>query len=211
MTAGIDKDGDRVMADRWPMLHQKFLLSLQEIEEAVKFVQQLQDAESNSWSGRVAKAQSEIVQLLPDIDVAEASFPCYEIADLDANFLGRSKQLDRIDEIVRKEKHSKVQTIVISGFAGVGKSTLALAAAHRIASANPRKGEKQYDAIFWLNAENEDVLRESFTNMALRLLLRGATERSDKDRNFMLAKNWLDKTRMSPIHVPLLRLLPQLC
>jgi hypothetical protein len=184
----VDETGNWIVTDRWPSLHQKLLISLQKIEEAVKFVQQLQDAERSSWVGRVAKAQSEVVEQLPDVDLSEAAFPCHEIPALDKSFLGRSDELDSIDKALGKRSRSSLRMVIISGLGGVGKSALALTAAHRCKTA------KGYDAIFWLNAENVDVLRESFTRIALRLLLRGASDKSDKDRNFMLVKNWLDKT-----------------
>jgi AAA ATPase domain len=179
----VDETGNWIVADRWPSLHQKFLISLQEIEEVVKFVQQLQDAERSSWVGRVAKAQSEVVEQLPDVDLSEAAFPCHEIPALDKSFLGRSDELDSIDKALGKRSLASLRMVIISGLGGVGKSALALTAAHRCKTA------KGYDAIFWLNAENVDVLRESFTRIALRLLLRGASDKSDKDRNFMLVKN----------------------
>ncbi|KAI0875938.1 P-loop containing nucleoside triphosphate hydrolase protein [Hypoxylon argillaceum] len=79
-------------------------------------------------------------------------------------------------------------TVIISGGAGIGKSSLALEVAHAF------RGECCYDAILWINAENRDVLRESFTKLALRLLLKDALAAADKDFNFMLMKNWMYKT-----------------
>jgi len=181
-----------IVGDRWPWLNQKFLNSLQEIEESVKFAQQLREAELGNWDGRVAKAQSEVVERLPNVDMSDATFPCHEIPSLDTNFFGRSQQLDVIQTSLSIKTSLSLCTVIISGLAGVGKSALAMVAAHQCKNMLPR----QYDAIFWLNAENADVLRESFTKIALRLLLRGASDKSDKDRNFMLVKNWLDKTSM---------------
>lgn len=171
-------------------LNQRFLIALSEIEERVRRVQELHEAERANFESRVSKAQNEVVEQLPDIDVAEASFPCHEIPGLDSNFLGRSDQLKDIKQALEAKTASSLCSVIVSGIAGVGKSALAVAAAHEL------KNEQKYEAIFWLNAENSDVLRESFTRIALRLLLKGATDKSDKDRNFMLTKNWLDKTSM---------------
>ena len=170
------------------MLHQKFLIALQEIEEAVRFVHQLQDAEKNSWAGGASKAQSKVLEKLPDTDLSEAMFPCHELPTFDKSFVGRADQLNETCKALKDRSISPAHTVITSGLGGVGKSALALTAAHRC------RTEGLFDSILWLNAENADVLRESFTRIALRLLLKGATDKSDKERNFMLVKNWLDKT-----------------
>ncbi|KIX07673.1 uncharacterized protein Z518_02327 [Rhinocladiella mackenziei CBS 650.93] len=138
--------------------------------------------------GRPAQAQIELLEQMPGVDLSAAGFPCHEIPASDENFLGRSEDLERIDAALNRKQASKLCIVVISGFGGAGKSALALKAAHKY------KEARKYDAIFWLNAEDPDVLRESYNKMACRLLLQGANGKSDKDVNYMLVKNWLDKT-----------------
>jgi replication-associated recombination protein RarA len=75
---------------------------------------------------------------------------------------------------------SSLSTVIIYGGGGVGKSAAALDVAHQF------KEENCYDAIVWVNAENREVLRESFNKLAVKLILDGATARSDKDTSLRL-------------------------
>ena len=194
ITVITGKGGDEIVKENWFQVHQNFLKALGQIEEAVNRVQRLQEMELGRNTqrdiGKPAQAQSELLEQLPDVDLSAAGFPCHEFPASDENFLGRSEHLEQIEKALDAKKASTLCIVVISGFGGVGKSALALKAAHKC------KEAKNYDAIFWLNAEDADVLRESYNKMACRLLLQGANEKSDKDANYMLVKNWLDKTSM---------------
>ncbi|RMJ15828.1 hypothetical protein CDV36_004493 [Fusarium kuroshium] len=100
----------------------------------------------------------------------------------------RFEELRAIYEAMDKRAPSSLCTVIILGGGGVGKSTLALEAAHHFIN------EEQYDAILWVNAENRNVLRESFTNLAMLLELKGAAGGSGDNHNFMVLKKWLGKT-----------------
>jgi hypothetical protein len=60
-----------------------------------------------------------------------------------------------------------------------------------------------YSAIFWLNAKDEDTLKQSFVNTAKRILqdhpslsyLNNATESGDLDKAVDAAKRWLNDPR----------------
>jgi len=48
--------------------------------------------------------------------------------------------------------------------------------------------------IFWVYSETQADLRDSFTEIALRLKLPRASRSADKENNVMLVRNWLDTT-----------------
>ena len=166
------------------------MTALGQMEEAVKHVQRLQEAGRSTQQNlsRPVQVQRELLEQMPEVDSSAAGFPCHEIPAVDDNFVGRSTYLKEIDTAVAAEQAGKLCIIVIAGFGGVGKSALAVKAAHKY------KEARKYDAIFWLNAEDPDVLRESYSKIACRLILQGANRQSDKEFNYMLVKNWLDKT-----------------
>ena len=58
------------------------------------------------------------------------------------------------------------------------------------------KSQQKFDAIFWVQAERKDLIRESFSKIAQVLGLEGAIDSSDDDCNFMLVQQWLGETGM---------------
>src|SRR4051812_35564698 len=77
------------------------------------------------------------------------------------NFVGRHDILAKIDDDIRKNKSNNVCVpIVLKGLGGMGKSQLMLkyCYSHR----------KEYDYVFWLHAEDSEVLDE-FYNLAEKL------------------------------------------
>lgn len=159
--------------------------------EAVKFLKQVHEANRANWSENVAAAQAKVLESQTVDDESRATFPCHLMGARDNQFTGRA---DSVQDIIQKvsdrtpSSPSSLRTVIISGGGGTGKSALALEVAHCL------KDRKQFDSILWVNAEDDNVLRDSFTKLALRLQLRDASLGSDKDRNVMTVKNWMDKT-----------------
>lgn len=160
---------------------------MEQMDESITFLKRLQGSRAG-LSDNVAKAQTKVLEQSTVSDLSEAVFPCHEIARQNKNFVGRSEELRAIYEAMDKKTSSSLCTVIVSGGGGVGKSALALEAAHHF------KSRQRYDAILWVNAENRNVLRESFRKLAVRLMLKGASEGPVKDHNFMVLKNWLGKT-----------------
>lgn len=82
--------------------------------------------------------------------------------------------------------------VIIHGLGGVGKTQLAIAYAKR--------HRAEYSAFFWLNAKDEDSLRQSFTKVARRVLREHPSasrlDSVDMDGNLdevvTAMKGWLD-------------------
>ncbi len=161
------------------------------MDESIKFVQQLQTAGRGgrgSLSDNVPLAQAKMLEQCSADEPSRVEFPCHQIDARNDKFLGRSLEVEQIKQVLATKSPNSLCAVIISGGAGVGKSALALEVAHQL------KNVRRYDAILLVNSENRDVLRESFTKLALRLLLKDAVAGADKDFNFMLMKNWMDKT-----------------
>lgn len=79
----------------------------------------------------------------------------------------------------------------MQGLGGIGKTQLAAA------FVNERRDD--YSAMFWLNGKDEDILKQSFVNMAKRLynkypsstLLKTAAESEDEDQVVGVMNRWL--------------------
>lgn len=156
--------------------------------EAVKFLQQVHESNRANWSENVVAAQAKVLESQTVDDKSGATFPCHLMGARDNQFTGRADSVQEIIQKVSDRTPSSLRTVIISGGGGTGKSALALEVAHCL------EDREQFDSILWVNAEDNNVLCDSFTKLALRLQLRDASLGSDKDRNVMTVKNWMDKT-----------------
>lgn len=94
-------------------------------------------------------------------------------------------KIDHFFEEQQKEK--SIQSLALWGLGGVGKSCVAL----RYAEAKVRDGE--LDAMFWIRSEKDVTIRQSFTDIAMKLKLADASP-ADHDENKNLVLNWLQYT-----------------
>lgn len=98
--------------------------------------------------------------------------------------------MDRFFNNGVEEKSQPFRSLALYGIGGVGKSSVAL----RYAEA--RIHRKELDAMFWIAGEKEVTLRQSFTDIAVRLKLPGAQPK-DHDQNRTLVLDWLQNTGKS--------------
>ena len=105
-----------------------------------------------------------------------------------ARFFDRSEVIVQIDHLLQKQKtETSFQSLALWGLGGVGKSSVAL----RYAETKVHDGE--LDAMFWIRSEKEVTLRQSFTDIAMRLKLPDANP-ADHDENKILVLGWLQHT-----------------
>ncbi len=117
------------------------------------------------------------------------SFSLSEVPEIE-HFVGREEELAKIKETFQGDgSHRK--TVLLQGLGGIGKTQLAVEYV--------KQQRDAYPAIFWLNGKSEDMLKQSFKNMAERLfdqfpsstLLRTAAESKDADQVAEAMKRWL--------------------
>jgi hypothetical protein len=120
----------------------------------------------------------------------EAKLPCVILPHIRT-----SRFFDRADVIERMDNHfngvdvtKSFRSLALHGLGGVGKSTVAL----RYTENKLHRGE--LDALFWVNSEKPVSIRQSFTDIAVRLKLPDARP-GDHHENQALVLNWLQHTR----------------
>lgn len=96
------------------------------------------------------------------------------------------------DHFNKIDAGSSFRSLALHGLGGVGKSTVAL----RYSENKLQRGE--LDALFWVYSEKLVSIRQSFTDVALRLKLPDARP-GDHDENRAVVLNWLQHTREAEI------------
>ena len=109
-----------------------------------------------------------------------------------SQFVAREKELSKMHELLHGRGRSSRSGVVLHGLGGIGKTQLAIEYI--------RKHKEKYTAIFWLNANDKDSLRQSFREIARKILMYHPSTRlfgnvdleGDLDRVVSAVKAWLD-------------------
>ena len=119
-----------------------------------------------------------------------ANLPCVILPSIiTSRFFDRTDVLSRIEEHFSKvDADRSFRSLALYGPDGVGKSSIGL----RYVEAKLQRGE--LDAMFWVHSEKPVTIRQSFTDIALRLKLPDALLK-DHDENHALVLRWLQHTR----------------
>lgn len=109
-----------------------------------------------------------------------------------SRFFDRDDILHKIDDHFRKDSNAEsFQSLALYGLGGVGKSSVASK------YANMKLRRDELDAMFWVQSEKLVSIRQSFTDIAMRLKLPDARPK-DHDENRALVLDWLRNTRKKP-------------
>ncbi|MCJ1430727.1 hypothetical protein MMC27_000077 [Xylographa pallens] len=113
--------------------------------------------------------------------------PCHALGNRkrNPNFLGRDQLLLEMDEVLLPSvRHPPgLRTIALSGLGGVGKTQLAAEFVFTRL--------ENYDAVFWVQADDEAKLGESFGNISVQLELAEGSDTLDLAVGRNLALEWL--------------------
>lgn len=104
------------------------------------------------------------------------------------SFFNRDDTFEKIDQILGRDgSTTSFRSIALFGLGGVGKSSIAARYIER------KMEEKKYDAMFWIYGETTASLRQSFTDIALRLKL-PAAQPNLHDENLIQVQSWFQTT-----------------
>lgn len=105
-----------------------------------------------------------------------------------------SRLFDRIDVFVQLEElltadagDFSLQSVALHGLGGVGKTSIASSYAEK------KYTQGIYDVVLWVHGEKEASLRQSFTDIAMRLKLPGGQSQAH-DENCILVHDWFQTT-----------------
>lgn len=101
---------------------------------------------------------------------------------------GPSDVLERIGDALlpgpQNSTSDKVKVFAICGLGGVGKT--------EIAKEFMLRHKDEFDAVFWIQADDETKLKESFSQMSIALNLEDKKDAKDQIASTNLVRNWLD-------------------
>jgi hypothetical protein len=107
-----------------------------------------------------------------------------------------NRLFDRIDVFVKLDElltpdagESPLQSVALHGIGGVGKTSIASSYAEE------KFSKKVYDVVLWVCGETDVSMRQSFTDISLRLKLPGAQPQTH-DENRILVMDWFHTTGM---------------
>ena len=135
----------------------------------------------------------------------EPKLPCYKVDTVlsSEEFLGRQEILSEIDTaLLPQESHSseskpkRLRSFALCGMGGVGKTQIA------IHFALSRK--EQFDAVFWIQADNREKLDRDMSQIAAHLKLTDDTEAEDQVVSRNVAIAWLSNPRKGPAPVSII-------
>lgn len=108
-----------------------------------------------------------------------------------SRFFDRVDIFLKLDEMLAPESEEfSLQSVALHGLPGVGKSSIASTYAEK------KFSEQAYDVVLWVCSENEASIRQSMTDIAMRLKLPGAQPISH-DENQVLVQEWFRATGTS--------------
>ena len=169
-------------------MDKKFESAMSEIQKARKRVEYI------SRTIQHRRNDTDVLSMMTISESSTTSFPRYEVPESGSVFVGRETELKGIKNFFDSTINSqKLQSYVVYGLGGVGKTALAHAFVDYC------KENNAYDAIFWIRAATSTEFTDSFGDICERLELSETPNTSNMDIRVMSVKKWLQKKSQFPI------------
>ncbi|TEY42388.1 hypothetical protein BOTCAL_0391g00040 [Botryotinia calthae] len=172
-----ERDGLYGQGDPWLLLQRRFTATNTELIETIARVEKLASAR---LSGPHHHSSSDTATLTQQFRSMMRKKP--------PRFFNRDDTFEKIDQALgQKESNTSFRSVALFGLGGVGKSSIAARHVEKKIQNN------EYDPVIWVFGEKTDLLRQSFTDIAIRLNLPGAQPNLHDD-NLVLDQDWLQFT-----------------
>jgi hypothetical protein len=178
---------DRVARELWVKVHEQYERTLNDIEKGNAYLSNLVALKQKSEAySRQSELRADLLNRF-HISGDTADFPLNTLPYPEyRGFYGREDILKQLGAALLPTQSSRgIQSVLLHGLGGVGKSQTALAFAHRNSGC--------FDAIFWVRSETETSLKDSFTNIALALQIAGGRGEGHDEENLLYFQAWLRK------------------
>ena len=163
-------------------MDKKFESAISEIQNAIKRVKNVLRTNQHR------RNDTDVLSMMTINEPSTTSFPCYEVPKSGQVFVGRELELKEIKEFFESTINSKkLQSYVVYGLGGVGKTALAHAFVDYCREIDA------YDAIFWIRAATSAEITDSFGEIYERLELSPSPNSINMDTRVMSVKKWLQK------------------
>ncbi|KAL3952370.1 hypothetical protein ACCO45_012313 [Purpureocillium lilacinum] len=183
-----DLERHRISNDPYPgdgdtpfrLIEQRYTVTNQELGEALIRVEKLARVKSSSW----AQSSKRI-----NINTTEKITRCLMLPQTrTTRCFNREDVFDKLDEFLEPAaEQSSLRSVALHGLGGVGKSTVASTYVEK------KFEDHIWDVILWVRGEKLSSLRQSFTDVAMRLKLPGAQPQTH-DENLILVQDWFQST-----------------
>ena len=156
--------------------------TLNRVERVAAIYQRQYRSDTASWFSYLS--------LSPRASRDSAHLPCFVLPPIrTSRFFDREDVIEKIETHFNDDGATSLRSLALYGMGGVGKSHVAMKYLDK------KRSTKEYDGIFWVNAETPISIQQSFTDIAIRLKLPD-TGPATHDENRMILKGWLQQTGM---------------
>ncbi|KFY18119.1 hypothetical protein V492_00130 [Pseudogymnoascus sp. VKM F-4246] len=172
----------------WTELTEKFTTAVDDIKDTLDRIDRVAAMYQRQYQGDMASWFS-YLSLSPRAFRDTAQLPCFVLPPIrTARFFDRDDVIEKVEKHFQDgESTSSLRSLALYGMGGVGKSHVAMKYLDK------KLAIKNFEAIFWINAENPVSIQQSFTDIALKLKLPD-TGPASHDENRMILKGWLQQT-----------------
>ncbi|KAE8374544.1 hypothetical protein BDV26DRAFT_284216 [Aspergillus bertholletiae] len=172
----------------WTELTEMFTAAVDDIDKTLSRWKRVAAMYRRQYQGDIASWNS-YLSLAPHTPRDKAQLPCFVLPPIrTARFFDRDDVIEEVESHFQDGKStSSLRSLVLYGMGGVGKSHVAMKYLEK------KLALKEFNAIFWINAESPVSIQQSFTDIALRLKLPDCGQ-ATHDENRTILKGWLQLT-----------------
>ncbi|KAF1961988.1 hypothetical protein CC80DRAFT_522601 [Byssothecium circinans] len=167
----------------WLLLERRYASVNQEISEHISRMEKLAFAHSASAASRASLLEAEV-------KATEQKIRCLMLSPTKSSrFFNRVDIFEKLDSVLnRASTGTSFQSVALYGLGGIGKSAIAARYVELKVDSN------DLDAVFWVHGEKAASLRQSFTDIAMRLKLPEAHPQNH-DENLILVQDWFQSSK----------------